>query len=143
MYACRHPDSQPAKQWMIQIRSQVDYIPFQSCYLCGMPQSICFGWKAGHRCTWRGALIHMIAGMLHGPQGAAVQDAWQRHLQGRMVEGRVVFPQKAHRREIKPHVVNIHDIQSIAAFFRQGTQDRAGVEIQAMFYWLRRVCMEF
>ena len=142
LYACRHPDAQPARQWMIQIRSQVDYIPFQSCYVCGMPQSICFGWKVGYWCTWRGALIPMIAGMLHGPRGAAVQEAWQRHLHGRMVEGRVVFPQKPQRRVIEPHVVDIYDVQSVAAFLGQGTPDGEGVEVQAVFCWLRRVCME-
>ncbi|KAL4946916.1 hypothetical protein BDW69DRAFT_190790 [Aspergillus filifer] len=73
-------------QWMIQIRREVDYIP----------------WKAGHQCTWRGGLIPTIAGMLQGPQGAAIQDPWKRHLNGRMVEGRVVFPQKARQRAVKP-----------------------------------------
>jgi hypothetical protein len=143
LYSCRHRDSQRAKQWMIDIRSQVDYVAFRSCYSCGMPQSICSGWKPEETCAWRGALIPVIAGMLYGPRGEAVQEAWRQHLQGRMVEGRVVFPQKPSHREIDPQPVNIDDIQSVAAFFGQGTRDGQGVEIQAVFCWLRRICKEF
>jgi hypothetical protein len=139
LYRCRHPDSQAAKQWMLQVRSEVHYVRFQCCYVCGMPQSVCLGWQAGQPCPWRGALIPMIAGMLHGPQGGAVQDAWQRHLAGRMVEKRVVSAQKA-RREISAHPVNVHDIASVAAFLGQATPDGQGVEIQAAFCWLQRVC---
>ncbi|KAL4767101.1 hypothetical protein BDW60DRAFT_200724 [Aspergillus nidulans var. acristatus] len=136
----KHEARQEAKQWLVQVRKQVDYAPFLYCFLCGMPQSICLGWQAGQSCHWRGALIATIAGMLYGPHGAAVQSAWQRHLAGRMVERRVVFPQKPQRREIEPHPVDIHDIALVAAFLGQATADGQGVEIQAVFCWLRRVC---
>jgi hypothetical protein len=82
----------------------------------------------------------MIAGMLYRPHGAAVQSAWQRHLAGRMVEQWVVFPQKPQRREIEPHPVNIRDIASVAVFLGQAMADGQGVEIQAVFCWLRQVC---
>jgi hypothetical protein len=77
--------------------------------------------------------------MLYRPHGAAVQSAWQRHLAGRMVERRVVFPQKPQRREIDPHPVDIRDIASVAAFLGQATADGQRVEIQAVFCWLQRV----
>jgi hypothetical protein len=76
--------------------------------------------------------------MLYGPQGAAIREAWQRHLAGQMVKARVVFPHKRQRREIIAHPVNIHDITSVAAFLGQQTADGQGVEIQAAFCWLRR-----
>ncbi|KAL4766689.1 hypothetical protein BDW60DRAFT_202033 [Aspergillus nidulans var. acristatus] len=116
LYCCRHPDSQEAKQWLVQVRKQVDYAPFLCCFLCGMPQSICLGWQAGQSCHWRGALIATITGMLYGPHGAAVQSAWQRHLAGQM------------------------EIVSVAAFLGQATADGQGVEIQAVFCWLQQVC---
>lgn len=37
-------------------------------------------------------------------------------------------------------VVNPRDYRSIAAFFGQGTIDGRGVEVQAVFCWLRRAC---
>ena len=142
LYSCRHPESHRAREWMKQVRSQVDYIPFRCCYLCGMPQSICHGWQAGVQCPWRGALIPMIASMLHGPQGVEVQAVWQQHLQGRMVEARVIFPHKPWRQTVAAHAVDIQDPPSVAAFLGQGTRDGRGVEMQAAFCWLRRVCQE-
>ncbi|KAL4985785.1 hypothetical protein BDW68DRAFT_164489 [Aspergillus falconensis] len=59
-----------------------------------------------------------------------------------MVEGRVVFPHKPHRRVIAPYVVDLDDITSIAAFFGQGTPDGERLEVQAVFRSLRRVCQE-
>jgi hypothetical protein len=140
LYYCRHPNSQEAKQWLVQVCKQVDYVLFLCCFLCGMPQSICLGWQAGQSCHWRGALIATIAGMLYGPHRAAVQLAWQRHLAGWMVERRVVFPQKPQHREINPYPVNICDIVLVAAFLGQATADGQGVEIQAVFCWLQQVC---
>jgi hypothetical protein len=141
------------KQWLVQVRKQVDYAPFLCCFLCGMPQSICLGWQAGQSCHWRGALIAtitgmlyrphrvvVIAGMLYRPHGAAVQLAWQRHLAGWMVERQVVFLQKPQRWEIDPYPVNICDIALVAAFLGQATADGQGVEIQAVFCWLWQVC---
>ncbi|KAL4755718.1 uncharacterized protein BDW70DRAFT_165182 [Aspergillus foveolatus] len=123
---------------MVQVRSQMDYAPFRCCFRCGMPQSVCLGWQAGQQCPWRGAMIPTIAGMLYGPHRAAVESAWQRHLAGRMVEQRVVFPQKAQRQEIHPHPVDVQDVASVAAFLGQATTDGQGVEMQAAFCWLRR-----
>ncbi|KKK21656.1 hypothetical protein AOCH_006948 [Aspergillus ochraceoroseus] len=134
LYSCRHPDSQAAKQWMIQVWSQVDYIPFQYYYTCGMPQSIYLGWQARQPCTWRGALVPPIARMLYGPHGEAIRDAFERHLHGQIIKGRVVFPNKGNQQAIKPHIVDIYQITSIAAFLGQGTINGQGVEIQAVFY---------
>ncbi|KAL4767491.1 hypothetical protein BDW60DRAFT_199966, partial [Aspergillus nidulans var. acristatus] len=102
-----------------------------------MPQSICLGWQAGQSCHWRGALITTIAGMLYRPHGAAVQSAWQQHLVGWMVKQQVVFLQKPQHQEIDLYPVNIQEIASVAAFLGQATADGQGVEIQAVFYWLR------
>jgi hypothetical protein len=71
--------------------------------------------------------------MLYGPNGEAVQNAWARQLRGRMVQSRVIFLQRVSRQKVQSHTVNVQDIDSVAAFFGQGTRDGRGVEIQEMF----------
>jgi hypothetical protein len=48
---CRHAESGAAQEWLGQVQGRVDYIPFQCCYQCGMPQAVCPGWQQGERCT--------------------------------------------------------------------------------------------
>ncbi|KAL2835553.1 hypothetical protein BJX68DRAFT_275238 [Aspergillus pseudodeflectus] len=86
LYSCRHASSQAAKQWMVQVRRRIRYARYIGCFTCGMPQTICHGWKGGGGgamgCEFRGVLIPMVASMLYGPWGTAMQAAWQRRLQG-------------------------------------------------------------
>ncbi|KAL4756069.1 P-loop containing nucleoside triphosphate hydrolase protein [Aspergillus foveolatus] len=138
LYKCRHPDSQTAKLWMVQVRSQIDYAPFYCCFRCGIPQSVFQGWQAGQDCLWRGADPNDCRHAVR-PSRAAVQSAWQGHLAGRMVEQRVVFAQKT-RRQVDAHAANVQEVTSVAALLGQATADGQGVEMQAEFCWLRRVC---
>ncbi|KAF9890012.1 hypothetical protein FE257_006692 [Aspergillus nanangensis] len=39
LYQCWEPESQPAKQWMMRVRRQIQYQAFSACYQCGMPQA--------------------------------------------------------------------------------------------------------
>ncbi|KAL2835637.1 P-loop containing nucleoside triphosphate hydrolase protein [Aspergillus pseudodeflectus] len=84
LYLCRHASSQAAKQWMVQVRQKIKYARYIGCFTCGMPQTICHGWKgaAATGCEFRGVLIPMVASMLYGPWGEGIQAAWQRRLQG-------------------------------------------------------------
>jgi len=137
---CPHAESRAAQEWLGQVQRRVDYVRFQCCYQCGMPQAICHGWQDREVCTWRGALIPMIAGMLYGPCGEVVRPAWEQWLQGRRLEGRVIYAGKIFQQEVMAGVVNPRDYRSIAAFFGQGTIHGRGVEVQAVFCWLRRAC---
>jgi late competence protein required for DNA uptake (superfamily II DNA/RNA helicase) len=139
---CQHAESQAAQEWLGQVQRRVDYIQFQCCYQCGMPQAICHGWQAGKACTWRGALIPMIAGMLHGPYGRVVRPAWEQQARRQRLEGRVIYHGKVFQQVVMTGPVNPQDYRSIAAFFGQGTADGQGVEVQAVFCWLRRACQE-
>ncbi|MCN0155273.1 RecQ family DEAD/DEAH box helicase [Salinispora arenicola] len=137
---CTHAESHAAQEWLGQVQRRVDYVPFRCCYQCGMPQAICHGWQHGEACTWRGALLPMIAGMVYGPFRRMVQPAWEQWLQPRQLEGRVIYAGKIFQQEIVAGPVPAGDYRSVAAFFGQGTVDRQGVEVQAVFCWLRRVC---
>lgn len=139
---CPHAESCAAQEWLGQVQRRVDYIRFQCCYQCGMPQAICHGWQDREVCTWRGVLIPMIAGMLYGPCGEVVRPAWEQWLQGRRLEGRVIYAGKIFQQEVMAGVVNPRDYRSIAAFFGQGTIDGRGVKVQAVFCWLRRACYD-
>ncbi|BCS26952.1 uncharacterized protein APUU_51663S, partial [Aspergillus puulaauensis] len=135
---CTHAESHAAQEWLGQVQRRVDYVPFRCCYQCGMPQAICHGWQHGEACTWRGALLPMIAGMVYGPFRRMVQPAWEQWLQPRQLEGRVIYAGKIFQQEIVAGPVPAGDYRSVAAFFGQGTVDRQGVEVQAVFCWLRR-----
>ena len=37
LYNCCYPDSQTAKQWMVQLRSQINYALFCCCFWCRIP----------------------------------------------------------------------------------------------------------
>ena len=139
---CRHAESRAAQEWLGQVQRRVDYIPFQCCYQWGMPQVICPGWQRGEACTWRGALLPMIAGMLHGPYGRVVRPAWEQQLQRQQLAARVIFRGKVFQQEVVAGPVPPQDYRSIAAFFGQGTADGQGVQVQAVFCWLRRACQE-
>jgi hypothetical protein len=93
-------------------------------------------------CTWRGALLPMIAGMLHGPYGRVVRPAWEQQARRQRLEGRVIYHGKVFQQVVMTGPVNPQDYRSIAAFFGQGTADGQGVEVQAVFCWLRRACQE-
>ena len=76
----------------------------------------------------------MIAGMLYGPCGEVVRPAWEQWLQGRRLEGQVIYTRKIFQQEVMARVVNPQDYQSIAVFFGQGMIHGQGVEVQAVFY---------
>jgi len=83
LYYCPAESSQQARTWMIQVRRQVRYAAFSSCYRCGMPQTLCLGWQTetGGPCMHRGLLYPMVGMMLFGgPEQARIEGLWQQRL---------------------------------------------------------------
>lgn len=80
LYGCRAPDSQAARQWMLQVRRQIQYARYSACFQCGMPQTVCPGWEDRTQCAYRGILIPMVAAMVYGPQARPIQPLWQDRL---------------------------------------------------------------
>lgn len=80
LYGCRAPDSQAARQWMLQVRRQIQYARYSACFQCGMPQTVCPGWEDRTQCAYRGILIPMVAAMVYSPQARPIQPLWQDRL---------------------------------------------------------------
>ncbi|KAL2835610.1 hypothetical protein BJX68DRAFT_273738 [Aspergillus pseudodeflectus] len=122
LYSCRHASSQAAKQWMVQVRWQIRYARYIGCFTCGMPQTICHGWKGASGCEFRGVLIPMVASMLHGPWGTAIQAAWRRRLQGVRVDSQ--------------------DAEAVTKWLGQRSSTRGHSQLFESFCWLRGVSQE-
>jgi hypothetical protein len=66
--------------------------------------------------------------MLYRPHRAQVQSTWQHHLAGQMVKQQMVYAQKA-QCQVNAHVVDVQEVTLVAAFLRQVTADRQGMEM--------------
>jgi hypothetical protein len=94
---CRRPESQRAQQWARQVQKQLRYDRYSGCWGCGLPQAICEQWVSNGHGRWvqdasrecqypKGAVISMVAGMLHGRDGD-VWPVWIQWLQQHQVDG--------------------------------------------------------
>lgn len=119
LYLCRQGDSQRAKAWMVWMRRRIRYAAFQSCYVCGMPQSICIGWQQPRLCGYRGILIPMVAAMVYGPWQEAVLEAWQARLQQQQID--------------------IHNQEAVAVYLGQVGLPGHG-RLFDEYCWLRDIC---
>jgi hypothetical protein len=66
LWSCPHEQSAECRRWVRAIRDKIQYQPgLYCCYRCGLPQSICLGWKAGQECPYRQFLYPMMAMLIH------------------------------------------------------------------------------
>jgi hypothetical protein len=107
---------------MVQVRRQIRYAWYIGCFTCGMPQTICHGWKGASGCEFHGVLIPMVASMLYGPWGTAIQAAWRRRLQGVRVDSQ--------------------DAEAVTTWLGQRSSTRGHSQLFKSFCWLRGVSQE-
>lgn len=124
LYFCQAEGSQRARSWMMRVRTQVRYAPFTSCFQCGMPQTLCFGWQGpGAACAHRGLLYPMIGMMLFGgPEQGRVHGLWVQRLGAQGIDA--------------------HDERQVIEFLGrrgEGGGWREHTELVRTFIWLRRI----
>jgi hypothetical protein len=134
LYHCSKVESQVAQEWLqCERQHRIQYQRYSGCFVCGLPQSICMrfqdngrhGWEAsGKECQFRGTLLAIMAGMLHGKHQARVQVAWKQWL--------------------GEHGVNQEEWEAVAKFLGQKVP-AAQVEqnyLVAAFLWLYQLYQE-
>jgi helicase-like protein len=121
LYYCMADSSQRARSWMMTVRRKVRYAAYTSCFQCGMPPTLCSGWKGGG-CAHRGLLFPMVGMMLFGgPEPARVQRLWGQRLAERGFDAQ--------------------DEKQVTEFLGQRC-DEGGekhTELVSAFIWLRRI----